>query len=736
MSPYNNPDQFFISGGDPNVLIAIMEEMRASLLKLNRWNPSNSATILDTEQLARLARLKYIAYNYKTEHKYRMNRYDIDQAAFVQQMIEVGDAVIDYNKAEMKEVNSYISQVLANKDNIEKIFYQIEMDMQSEKSNSEKIGDLNYNIAKNTDPDSGVHYGYTGSYILPGGQFENVSDNFPIHGEEWDNPTKHITDQMNETIIMFGTFNNGKGPKEEIPKSWQVKDKSGLWVPDPIRTFTPENPFSRQLGDRILAQHAESSSKNPPGTVKFFIEKLHGRDGKGLPFKKGKLISQKTVLGQENFSNRMVFAAYIDNFNDQYQSNYNQYNFIGRGEEVPIYKNTTRTFTFTFSIIADYSIDLMAAMEKIYSKLDYDYVDDNKLKQVLEDRQDWGLGYIGLPQPSEENKRYGGHIPGMYSDTPESLWHKLTFLAQCMYPYYRTDGKMKEQPMTRVRIGDFYDVTGYIQNYQLDMSEFDNTIDLNPSAIGNIPFAVKVTINMGIIHDNEPSSEFFGFYNRLEYDENTADSSTGLGLAKESMSVTKEGTTKASPIQHKTIQDADGFLDTPAYLQRGMEDLKRDLELFKINFKEFTGIGINVPEKVRKEKAEKAMKSYVRVNQVADQVAPFYGLEPTGSINEIAGNNVKGNFNEQIGGNKNNKENFITKLKDRKEKFDILYGNARAIVNDIGRPIEQTNRRLKRAGINIEQFDDIQNVVDKVNGVKPRRKELKTIGDISRRLDI
>ena len=498
----------------------------------------------------------------------------------------------------------------------------------------EKPYDTNYTMPRNIDRnvnDDVSTYGYTAPSIYAGSSDNDTSvykNPSPIFGTPFDNLSDQISETMNNQT-SFDTVDGGK-----MFKGWAVQDSSGNWIPDPIRTFTQKTPFSDIIGKVIAAEF--KNQKQPPGTVKFFIEKLHGRYADGTPYKKNPVVSQLAPIDTNNLSNRMVFAAYIENFNDSYSNSWNSYNFIGRGEEVPIYKSTKRTMTLSFSIIADYSLDLLVAMEKVYTEFGWKPIHEDRIQEIIDQKQDWGLGYIGIPSISN-GKRYGGHIPGMYSDTTETMWTKLTFLAQCMYPYYRQDGKMKEQPIVRIRLADFYDVIGYIESFQIDLSEFDNMIDLNPSAIGNIPFAAKVTLSLTILHDNEPNSTFYGFYHRKEFDNGTIDPVTGAGVATDPKGLTAQGIKKNSPTSFDASTTREATTDTPVILQDGSATgaFGSAMTDFSSSYSALTTMGTVVSDEERKQKIQKAMMSYIRVTEVADQLRYLYGEAPSQQTNQL-----------------------------------------------------------------------------------------------------
>lgn len=719
----NSPDRFFVSDGDINVLRALVRELSKSLMYLNRYTPDNQGILQMTDSFAHFSKMAGLAIGYKFLSKGEMTILQafLDEKQDRQALLS--DAVIEESKKEKRIDDNYIAKINEEAKNIDDIFFNVMNSIDHEKTLN-KIQDTDYKIPRNDDkPSNGISYGHTDpTNAANNGGVKTSEAEFPEFGIPFDNKSDTISENMNNLT----TFNTDKGSDSEkvMFKGWAVQDKNGNWIPDPIRTFTQKTPFSDYIGKVITAEFSGQNNiqKQPPGTIKFFIEKLHGRYGDGSPYKKGKLISQPEVYGgtaDTNFSNRMVFAAYIDNFNENFQQNVGSYSFIGRGEEVPIYKSTKRTINLSFSIVADYSIDLMAAMEKVYTELGYKDVNNDKMKQLLEGRSNWGLGYVGLPSISDNGERYGGHIPGMYSDTTESLWHKITFLAQCMYPYYRADGKMKEQPIIRMRLADIYDVIGYIDSYNLELSEFDNMIDLNPSAIGNIPFGVKVNLSMTIIHDNEPSSNFFGFFHRKEFDLGDADRVTGENLSKNnSRGITAEGVKKQSPLSFDAKSTNESNLSTPQYLQEG-QVFKDELELFRGAFSDFRNMGINSSETNRKSKILRAMKAYARVSEVADMLGTYYGINSAkkvngmpGSLGDFAtdvklGNNL-GDNNSIVGGNNDSKIS-------NKQNFDDLYGT-------------KNDSTARKNSVNNSGFGDI---VDKTikNISKPQRNP-KTIGDI------
>lgn len=387
--------------------------------------------------------------------------------------------------------------------------------------------------------------------------FESTKESFPQPGSE-------ITTQSTENGIKFvnrASYEaNNNGRKETIFRGWT---KGG--VPDPDKYSTPANPMSEKV-----ARMVEEYRRVTPGAYKFFIEKLHGRSVSGASYGKNPIVEGKT---RSDYPNRMLFPAYINAFNDSYDASWSSYSFIGRGEDVHVYQKTSRKLALDFYIISDFSAELLLnAIEEERSnnnpivkatadgKLNFSKGDLNKssftsvkdmavnaakngtvgglkalskedtLSELQRLLPDWGSG--AYPIPGIVDGEYTGTVGGQVSGTPEMLWARLTFLAQCIYPWYRKDGKLKEQPFVRVRIGDFIDCVAKIDS--LSLGEYDQfDMDLNPSSVGAIPMGVKVALSMTIVHEEEPTSNYSRFYWRKDFDKEAYDY-VPLGLSETS----------------------------------------------------------------------------------------------------------------------------------------------------------------------------------------------------------
>ena len=369
--------------------------------------------------------------------------------------------------------------------------------------------------------------------------------NFPV--SDRDVPTQDPS--IGKALMNAETYTIVSGASKEVfHRGWLQADGTI----DKNTYSTPDDPMEEKIKNML-----EETRNLTPGSYRFFIEKLHGVSSTGFN-KKGPI---KEKLTRNDLPNRMVFPAYVSAFNDSYDVEWSDYNFYGRGEKVWVYRNTQRELTIEFYIISDYSSELLltaiANTQNLISsvstnasevgKLGSQNINDLKntsfnqesimntstelkgntsaVKQIVSNETklteirrllpDWGTGLT--PIPSMVNGEYTGFVPGQYSGTPEMLWTRLTFLAQCAYPWYRNDGKMKEQPFIRIRIGDFIDAVAKINRLSLDEYE-ELGMDLNPSTIGAIPMGVKVTLNMTIVHEDEPTSQYSRFYHRLDFD--------------------------------------------------------------------------------------------------------------------------------------------------------------------------------------------------------------------------
>lgn len=366
-------------------------------------------------------------------------------------------------------------------------------------------------------------------------------------------PPEHIADDSEANITIWEDKTNRKGDK--IFKSWQSNGR-------PVWHSTMEEPPDKRDATMIIKYRQDI------GSMPFFIEKLHGRTIDNKTYKVNPMDSKKTAL---DYPNRMVFPAFIDTFDDSYSTEWSDYSFIGRSDSVYIYNKTQRTITLSFYLISDFSSDIFQAaaaelnkwnqkkgvksdeagrevnagdtnapinvrtgelddeqskllQEKIDRAMESDLTHDeqitaaNYFKEYIKNRLNWGTGSANVAQNLASGNY--GFIPGT-TGTPEQMWARATFLAQTCYPWYRKDGKMKEQPFIRLRLGDWFDVIAKVDNLSFTPEDFGWDLNVSPN-IGNIPMGMKVTMSLTIIHQDAPTSDYARFYYRKDFDTNSS----------------------------------------------------------------------------------------------------------------------------------------------------------------------------------------------------------------------
>ena len=369
---------------------------------------------------------------------------------------------------------------------------------------------------------------------VPSGSAPEVIVTPPIH-----TPDDSVANQTEWVDIKNGL-------SDKIFKGWTSKGKN-------VAVGTLNQP-TWERNSREIAR-----AQSLPGSFKFYIEKLHGYDNQGEPYKANKISNNPEEY--KKFSNRMLFPVFLDTWSDAFTANWNTIDLIGKSEPIRVYNNTTRQLTIDFYILADFSAEIMLAgiqeLQEYASQIsnekknnreirnNSDFTnEENKFlnkklspqaKQVIESNmtlseqkqahlqlqaytknfQNIGHGSNNIPEMLK-NGVYG-FTPSATTSTPEMLWNRMTFLAQCCYPYYRQDGKLKENPIIKLRIGDFFDVVCYITSLSINDMEMGWDLNYSPN-IGVIPMGAKVSMSLDIIHQQTPSSTYSRFYHRKDYD--------------------------------------------------------------------------------------------------------------------------------------------------------------------------------------------------------------------------
>ena len=722
-TPVITNDTFF-QDNDYNNFLTWMDTIRTGLLALNAYNPQSSFTATSLSVPTILA--------------------------YALEILSIAGAIKDYSTTTLVQQNNYISKIQQTAASSILADNTIRNNrVENEIKNRNKASDNANNPVPEDKRENSNPYssGYTRSY-------QDTDENgnpvvktapFPQVGQEYNNHMTDITGRLInlDTYEVFTGYkpkdNSNNSPEYDF-KSWAVvKGKNkGNWLADPQRTFTQARPFSDYINDIVKKTNATPF----PGAYKFFIEKLHGRYSDGSPYKMNPIKSQKDVSGNglQNLTNRMVFYAYIENYADNYNASFSDYNFIGRAEQVPAYKSTKRDITLEFILLTDYNAELMVAMEQLNNVVS-NSTEDNILSNLIKNTNiDWGLGILTPPSYTSNGSPIG-NVPGVYSDTPEGLWQKMTFLSQCMYPYYRDDGKMKDQPIVRMRIADFYDVVVYISSLQMSMNAFDGPmVDMNPSSIGNMPFGVRVTMNGTILHNHEPSSTYYGFYNRREFDTGALDPATGVNIDLH-LNKIQLGASKNSPTQFFNNAINDKTLDISKV---DLSSLQKNINSFSLNFSNLKSVGTTLLTAYMKGKTKASIEAFRAVSEIANYLQIVNGVSstPINSTADLIQANVK-----KIAPNAVNSLtgttgcNFATALQDN-QLFKAAFNNTPVQVAEsvINPPNINTNTSastisndLEKIGGNILTQAESDNLINASKTISTNQpKTLQDIIDIAK----
>jgi len=723
-------DKFFISGNYQDYIDWI-KTTSLELTNLNERNPNNANSIFDKDALINFSATKLLSYISRSEAIVKQEK----QEEIIKKNIEkhgritmnttsttesnkdlLNDELNNKIKNQETENKALVLGLTSSQENLNNERKQLEKNtlqnkniIIASKADSEKkiLDELNkriegLNIGNDFDVDKGAasdeaiakfdKSNYLNYKYIKNGfpQDQDPQDIFPQIGPEI---KKVLTDNMLQQY-SYKVFSSKQtnGDLEQEFRGWVIPNQKSkiTWNIDKSKfPSTPNNTYTDQI-KRILES---ASIAQPTGSYKFFIEKLHGRYADKSGYKANPITNQTKLLSPINYSNRKVFAAFIKNYNDQYKANFGEYNFIGRAEQVPIYKSTTRSFTLEFTMIADHELAKMAATEEVLKD------DSNSVLDKLLNMPQINHG-MGMYQSADLRAIGIGASTTFYS--PESIWQRLTFLAQCMYPYYRSDGKMKEQPMTRIRIGDFLDIYCYISDLNVQQSTFDGPIvDFNNSLIGEQPIAYDITLSGNIIHDFEPSSEYYGFYHRPEFDGDPLAKTFGLGISKNEDTL-KKTLTKKSPLSIKDVANLKNIkLD-----DIDIEELNSNLTLIKENLSVFKKDGINLLDQVKKASLKNIFAALKAVNTQKDKIALLQQAYDQGI-------NIKDTFTNEI------------------NKIDLgmskTVGALSEVKTNLTEKILDINTKLKQNGINITNNESINEISNKINPIKVIPK---TISDI------
>lgn len=122
--------------------------------------------------------------------------------------------------------------------------------------------------------------------------------------------------------------------------------------------------------------NSKSNTKIPDGTYIYTkgydagetLKKTNGYYGRDIvKFRIEVLNNNKPILGKELNTDVIAFRAYLNTMTDNFQSKWNEFNYMGRGEPFFTYEGFTRNIQLTYHIFA-HSAEEMASL---YTKLDY-----------------------------------------------------------------------------------------------------------------------------------------------------------------------------------------------------------------------------------------------------------------------------------------------------------------------------------------------------------------------------
>ena len=243
-----------------------------------------------------------------------------------------------------------------------------------------------------------------------------------------------------------------------------------------------------------------------------------------------------TNLATRNNTNKMGsvmwFPPYDLNFQESVNVQWDEKQFIGRGEPIYSYVNTVRNGTLSFTLLIDHpSILNDIAQQKASAKK----TDDDINKDVLNffNGTDGGLKINNADKPNgaddpyfvneysyfsrlkEDNKFVYDKIkekvkyfhPAYHSMTPEGFNMRLNFLHQCTRQGSTTGAKevaansvFGRPPFCELRIGDFINTRIAINSLSITYDNGGGTQwDMNPEGIGVQPMMAKVTLGIHII---------------------------------------------------------------------------------------------------------------------------------------------------------------------------------------------------------------------------------------------
>lgn len=218
-----------------------------------------------------------------------------------------------------------------------------------------------------------------------------------------------------------------------------------------IRSILNENTGSQvKFRDYNRFQDANQMANSEPQYFPFFFRTLNRDDGALIqqPFydNGGVFMSKRRVTG----SSIVFLEAAIENINEGFQSQIDQENYLGRTESVLNYKNTTRSFGISFSMMVNRPQDVPSIRAKVNELIRMMYPQLMAIKEV---------GVVGF----------------------------------------------RRGPMVEMRVGDMYLLSGMIQNMTLTWGGDAKLWETIPG--GRMMRGVKIDLTLAVTHHEQAGSQ-------------------------------------------------------------------------------------------------------------------------------------------------------------------------------------------------------------------------------------
>jgi hypothetical protein len=243
---------------------------------------------------------------------------------------------------------------------------------------------------------------------------------------------------------------------------------------------------------------------------------------------------------------------------------------------------------------------------------------------------------------------------------------------------------------------------------------------------------------MTVYHDYEPNSTFFGFYHRREFDKGTLDPVTGKNIDQTTLDKTRTSGKHKSPVTINPTYENEGLLETPSILSTLKQTVKNSIDNFQFNFNALSAIGVRVSDLVLKDKAKRAMQSFMNLTSVLNDYRILMGGSPNGSktipllpdqqpsnsigVPNTVSINPSTNLNPlktDISGNLTNNVQSLT------SNITNIMGEAQSGFNKLKTQIKNADEIVEN--FNVDSFSD---GVKSTIKVAQNATTIKTIGDI------